>query len=166
VVVNDTMRLAESSFPAGERTYRRHLTVGVDGSEACGPAVAFAFDRASRLGLALTAVACWWWQDTGPYLAGAMDWSDTARDSEARLVSEQLAGWCDKYPDVKVESTLVRGHPVETLIEESAGSELLVVGSRGHGGFAGLVLGSVSLRVLTHARTPVAVVPSELSSDE
>lgn len=61
--------------------------------------------------------------------------------------------------DVPTEGRLVEGHPVGILIEASAHADLLVVGSRGHGGFVGALLGSVSHRCVAHAACPVVVVP-------
>ncbi len=160
VVVRDTAHLTATPSYAGRAGHRRRVAVGVDGSGWCTAALAFAFDRASRLGLGLTVVTCRWRQETWPHGADAVDWSAPPQEEQARLVGEVLAGWRDTYPDVDVETRLVGGHPVDALIEESAASEMLVLGSRGCGGFEGLTLGSVSRRVLTHARTPVAVVPS------
>ena len=149
-----------------ETTLAGRVVVGVDGSESCTGAVEFAFARASRLGLGLVAVGCWWWQESGPYMAGTEDfgWDSSIRDRELRLVSEQLAGWSERYPDVEVHTVVVHGNPVEVLVEEADRSELLVLGTRGRGGFAGLMLGSVSLRVLSAARRPVVIVASTASS--
>lgn len=145
----------------------RRVVVGVDGSESGTGAVEFAFDRASRLGLGLTALACWWWQQSGPYLAGTEDfgWENSIVSRQERLVSEQLAGWSQRYPDVDVKTDVVHGNPVEVLVAAAAGAgaEMLVLGTRGRGGFSGLLLGSVSLRVLTAARRPIAIVPPAAS---
>jgi len=161
VVVRDTAHLTAAASYEARTGHRRRVAVGVDGSGACAAALGFAFDRASRLGLGLTVLTCRWRQETWPHGADAVDWAAPPQEEQARLVGEALAGWRDTYPDVDVETRLVGGHPVDALIEESAASEMLVLGSRGCGGFEGLTLGSVSRRVLTHARTPVAVVPSE-----
>ena len=160
VVVRDTAHLTASPSYAGRTGHRQRVAVGVDGSGSCGAALGFALDRASRLGLGLTVLTCRWRQETWPHGADAVDWAAPPQEEQARLVGEELAGWRDTYPDIDVETRLVGGHPVDALIEESAASEMLVLGSRGCGGFEGLTLGSVSRRVLTHARTPVAVVPS------
>ena len=66
--------------------------------------------------------------------------------------------WRERYPEVDVVEKTARGNAAAVLIGESAGAELLVVGSHGRGGFGGLLLGSVSHAVLHHARCPVAVV--------
>jgi hypothetical protein len=62
------------------------------------------------------------------------------------------------FPGIDVRTKLVHGHPAQALIDSSAGAELVVVGSRGRGGFAGMLLGSVSQAVLQHAACPVAVI--------
>jgi nucleotide-binding universal stress UspA family protein len=77
---------------------------------------------------------------------------------ESRLLSEALSGWHAKYPDVVVHPDLRHGGTRKSLIGASAAAQLVVVGSRGRGGFAGLLLGSVSQAVLHHAACPVAVV--------
>jgi nucleotide-binding universal stress UspA family protein len=82
------------------------------------------------------------------------------------MVGELLAGWHEQYPDVELRRHLVRGHPVGTLVGESRGAEMLVVGSRGRGGFKGLLLGSVSRRLLHAASCPVAVVRSAAAAAE
>ncbi len=136
------------------------VVVGVDGSEVSAHAVEFAFEEASLRGLGLTAVHAW----DHPSLEGAgvmlpliVDF-EQAESEELMLLSECLAGWREKYPDVPVVQRLVRKRPTKALIEAADGAELLVVGSRGRGGFAGLLLGSVSLAALNHAHCPVAVV--------
>jgi nucleotide-binding universal stress UspA family protein len=80
---------------------------------------------------------------------------DPARD---RLLSEALAGWSEKYPDVQVIAETIRVHPARVLADASEAAALVVVGSRGRGAFAELLLGSVSQNVLQQARCPVAVV--------
>ena len=139
-----------------------HVVVGVDGSEASEPALGYAFAYAASRGRSLTAVHTWWWEPLEGISLGEPwigDWTEIA-SQEATLVSESLAGWSEKYPDVPVRSHVVRGDPVVELLDQSRGASLLVVGSRGRGGFIGLVLGSVSRRVLKRASCPVAVVRS------
>jgi nucleotide-binding universal stress UspA family protein len=67
-------------------------------------------------------------------------------------------GWAEKYPDVDVRRSTVRGGAATVLKHQSHRAELLVVGSRGRGGFSGLLLGSVSQAMIHHAACPVAVV--------
>lgn len=138
------------------------VIVGVDASEQSVPAIAWAFAEASGRAAPLLAVHTWWWEEPDPFLSGP-DWEGEWRDaaeSQRLEVAEMLAGWQEKYPDVKVSTTLVRGHAPTVLAEESRDGQLLVVGTRGRGGFAGLLLGSVSTSLITHAHCPLTVVPS------
>ena len=139
-----------------------HVVVGVDGSEASKPAIGYAFAYAASTGSSLTAVHTWWWEPLEGISLGEPwigDWTEIANE-EAMLVAELLAGWSEMYPEVPVHRHVVRGDPVVELLDRSRGARLLVVGSRGRGGFIGLVLGSVSRRVLKRATCPVAVVRS------
>ncbi|ROT27250.1 universal stress protein [Micromonospora sp. HM5-17] len=135
------------------------VLVGVDGSESSRLAVGFAFAYASRRGLGVAAVhAGRPGRPGGPGVTrpGAGD-ADLA-EAEARLLTEALAGWRERYPDVPVRSAVVAGRPAEVLVRQASGADLLVVGARGRGGFADLLLGSVSQAALYHAPVPVAVV--------
>ena len=139
---------------------RPGVVVGVDGSPASADAVGFAFEEAAARGVPLVVVHAWW-ADYAPGVLTARVTDATWRrmaDGETALVGESVAGWAEKYPDVRVTSRVLRLHPVHALARESRGAELLVVGTRGHGGFVGLMLGSVSHGVLEHASCPVAVV--------
>ena len=122
----------------------------------------FAFAEASSRRAELVPVHTWWWEEPGPFLAGS-EWDDEwveVAETQKVLVAEMLAGWREKYPDVKVSPTAVRGQAAVVLEQVSKNAQLLVVGSRGRGGFAGLLLGSVSNRVLHQAKCPTVVVPS------
>ncbi|RPK80704.1 universal stress protein [Streptomyces sp. ADI98-10] len=139
------------------------VVLGVDGSAAGEPAVDFAFATAERRKAPLVALHAWTtWnaplpapQDaSAPYAnpPGAL------AEEEETLLSEALAGYRARYPDVVVERRVVHGRTREALIDASRSAQLMVVGARGRGGFAGLLLGSVSQAVLHHAHCPVAVV--------
>ena len=152
------VRAAGTSGDAGPG----RVVVGVDGSDASEPALGYAFDYAASTGASLLAVHTWWWEPLEGVSLGEPwmgDWTEIA-SQEASLVSESLAGWSQGYPDVPVSSHVVRGDPVIELLDQSRDASLLVVGSRGRGGFIGLLLGSVSRRVLKRATVPVAVVRS------
>lgn len=82
----------------------------------------------------------------------------TGVESAERLPAGALAGFAERYPDVVVRYEVLSGEPRETLIEASGNAQLMVVGARGLGGLAGLLLGSVSQAVLHHAHCPVIVV--------
>jgi nucleotide-binding universal stress UspA family protein len=139
------------------------VVVGVDGSEESAVAVGYAFAHAAETGRPVIAVHSWWWEPLEGVNVGEPwtgDWTQISTQ-EGALLAESLAGWREKYPDVHVEERSVRGDPVVDLLEQSRGAALVVVGSRGRGGFAGLLLGSVSRRVLKRASCAVAVVRSE-----
>ncbi|MEP6855941.1 MAG: universal stress protein, partial [Pedococcus sp.] len=131
---------------AGDWKAHGPVVVGVDASEHSVPAIAWAFAEASGRGAPLLAVHTWWWEEPDPFLSGREgedEWHDVS-ESQRLEVAEMLAGWQEKYPEVQVSTTLVRGHAPTVLAEESREAQLLVVGTRGRGGFTGLLLGSVS----------------------
>ncbi|MFD4248445.1 universal stress protein [Amycolatopsis thermoflava] len=136
------------------------VVVGVDGSPVGERALAAAFEEASWRGAGLVAVHVWSDVDSGGYpsmVPIALDWEEIAAD-ERRLLAERLAGWQEKYPDVVVERVVARDRPRRQLLSWSAKAQLVVVGSRGRGGFRGLLLGSTSQALIHHAQCPVMVV--------
>jgi len=135
------------------------VVVGVDGSPTSEAAVAVAFDEASWRGAELVAVHSWL-----DYVADAdlprrddAEWAPVAQNAE-EVLAERLAGWQEKYPDVVVRRLLVRGRPVERLLAHAVDAQLIVVGSRGHGGFSGMLVGSTSQALIHHATCPLLVV--------
>ncbi|GAB2920698.1 universal stress protein [Streptomyces heilongjiangensis] len=139
------------------------IVLGVDGSAAGRRAVDLAFAEAALRNARLVALHAWsTWnapmpdpQDPSvPYAnpPGAL------AEEEERFLAEALAGRQERHPGVVVEHRVVRGGTREALIEASRSAQLLVVGARGRGGFAGLLLGSVSQALLHHAHCPVLVV--------
>ena len=130
------------------------VVVGVDGSPASDRAVAIAFEQASFRGVDLVAVHAW--SDSGVFEFPGVDWSQLQAMGESTL-SERLAGWQERYPDVLVRRVVVADRPAHQLLEQAESAQLLVVGSHGRGGFAGMLLGSVSTSVIHSARMPVIV---------
>jgi nucleotide-binding universal stress UspA family protein len=136
------------------------VVVGVDGSDVSRDALAFAFEEASVRGRGLTALHAWsaaFFEAPGrggPFTRSIVE---DFKGDEMRLLSEALAGWREKYPDVDVRQVLVHRDALEALVVASTGADLLVVGSRGRGGLRSMLLGSVSHGLLHHARCPVAV---------
>ncbi len=140
----------------------RDIVVGVDGSQPSLHALDFAFDEADRRGMRLRVLHTW---DVPPVgaITGVPTFSPPEfirdlKNSEARLISEALAGHGDRYPDVEVSEELEQGGPVQVLTEASEHAAMVVVGSRGRGGFLGLLLGSVSHGIAHHAHCSVAVI--------
>ncbi|HEX2300589.1 MAG TPA: universal stress protein [Pseudonocardiaceae bacterium] len=138
------------------------VVVGVDGSPASHNAVGYAFSAAGRTGAPLTAVHTWsdvgvgeLWGPPGSML----DW-EAIREDQRRVLTEQLAPWQDKYSGVEVQAVVEQDRPAPVLREAGRNARLLVVGSRGRGGFTGLLLGSTSRALVHHAPCPLAVVRS------
>lgn len=134
------------------------VVVGIDDSPAAKAALKLAFDAAEVRGVPLIALNAW---DFGPYDAyNAEIWDRSTGDVTSNLtalVEDLIAGEQAAHPGVPVEIKVVRGRPEHALVEESKQAGLVVVGSRGRGGFAGLLLGSTSKHVLREARCPVIV---------
>nr|WP_246001561.1 universal stress protein [Allorhizocola rhizosphaerae] len=158
---------AHSSTPVlvakGRMDFEGPIVVGVDGSSTSERAVGLAFEEASVRGAELLAVHCW----TRPVSTGPGDMlplvydTDEVAAEEERLLAEALSGHSDRFPDVTVRRESVRDRPGRTLVGFSEQAQLVVVGSRGRGGFTGLLLGSVSQQVLHHAHCPVLMVPGK-----
>jgi nucleotide-binding universal stress UspA family protein len=129
------------------------VAVGIDGSPASELATEIAFDEASRRGVELVAVHTWMNSADFP-IEVPRDEVDAQAGEE---LAQRLAGWCERYPDVAVRRVIGQDNPAHKLLEESERAQLLVVGSHGRGGFAGLLLGSVSSQVAHAARMPVIV---------
>jgi nucleotide-binding universal stress UspA family protein len=145
------------------------VVVGSDGSELSAAAIGEAFVQADARNLDLTVVQAWYLDTTTGGLAalGVESVRREVAEAERAAAAAAVAGWREKYPDVRVHLHVLQAHPVQALVEHSEGAELVVVGSRGRGGFGGLLLGSVSQGVLHHAHCPVMVVhPAETYDEE
>jgi nucleotide-binding universal stress UspA family protein len=153
------------------------IVVGVDGSPAALAALRFALAEARLRGARLVALYAWVLplaEAPGPFLLGWPDevgpTVDQLGPALGRAAEERLAAAlrevADEAEGVEVERRAVEGPAATMLLEAAAGADLLVVGSRGHGGFRGLLLGSVSQQCAQHARCPVVIVPAPESADD
>ncbi|MGW5191829.1 universal stress protein [Kribbella sp. NPDC004138] len=128
------------------------VVVGTDGSPDSEGALSFAFDQADRADHPLEVVYCW--QPQADHHASIESTHQLLKD----WLAESLQGYQDKFPRVKVRASVLEGRASAQLIAWSDTASLVVVGSRGRGGVAGLLMGSVSQSLLHHAASPVAIV--------
>jgi len=136
---------------------RQRIVVGVDGSESSKQALRWAVRQAELTGGSVEAVTAWYYPATYGLAPVAVDGADLAGDAK-RVLTEALAEVGDLAPRVRVEPLIAEGHAATVLLAAAQGADLLVVGSRGHGGFTSALVGSVSLYCVLHARCPVLVV--------
>ena len=136
------------------------IVVGVDGSPSSIEALRWALHQAEATGARVLAVQAW----EVPYMYGVGavvlpgDQFATAAEGQLQEAIEKARA---SGPDVPIDSLTVSGHPARVLIEHSKDAALLVVGSRGHGGFVGMLIGSVSQYCIQHATCPVVVTRGE-----
>ncbi|MCO5971655.1 universal stress protein [Actinoallomurus soli] len=131
------------------------IVVGVDGSEPSKRALEWAIRQARVTGGSVEAIASWQLPTAYGWVPPAdVDWEGDA----AKELTEAVRAVAGDQPSVPIRSTVVEGNPAEVLVNASRDAELLVVGNRGHGGFAGLLLGSVSQQCVHHAHCPVVVI--------
>ncbi len=133
----------------------KRIVVGVDGSESSRRALRWAARQAKFTGASLEVVIAW--EVPTSYRWNASSPHDLRVHAESILQSA-VADVLGDDPDVDVKPSVVEGQPVPVLLSAAKGASLLVVGSRGHGAFTGILLGSVSNHCVTHATCPVTVV--------
>ena len=133
------------------------ILVGVDGSESSIRALEWAADLAERTGATLRAVITWEWPTSYGWAFAFPSGYDPTSDA-TKVLDGALAPVRTAHPGVQIDEAVVEGHPAQVLVGESPEADLLVVGSRGHGAFAGMLLGSVSEHCVSNARCPVVVV--------
>ena len=144
------------ALPATDALRPPHIVVGVDGSECSVRALEWAVAEARRSGGTLHLVSAW-------VFPMALGYAFTSTVSEVQQAAQQVIDQSMAYvhtlaPEVAVSGETTEQMPAPALVGASAGADLLVVGSRGHGGFEGMLLGSVSQHCARHARCPVVVV--------
>lgn len=140
------------------------VLVGVDGSAHSDAAVTFAFDEAAVRGVGVVAALIYDnWTRKG-FARRPITFDVTESPEKQAVISEQLAGLAERYPDVEVHELIFRGQPADCLLKYAGHApleqqpQLIVVGSRGRGGLTGLLLGSTSHALIAHSGRPVVVV--------
>jgi nucleotide-binding universal stress UspA family protein len=140
----------------------RRVVVGVDGSPASKVALAWAVRQAEETHASVEAVIAWHYPVTvagAPFAPiGPLEGGSGYGDSAAKVLSDAVRETVDQHGPVTVTSTVREGNAARVLLDASEGADLLVVGNRGHGGFAEALLGSVSEACVHHARCPVVIV--------
>ena len=139
------------------------IVVGIDGSAGSQEALRFAAAEARLRKAKLRLVAAW----TLTYVAapiGMMAPIDDAllpelQENARAVLDHAVAEVLGEATDIEIEKSICEGSPAQVLVDAAQGADLLVVGTRGHGGFAGLLLGSVSQQIAHHAPCPIVIVP-------
>jgi len=144
----------------------RKIVVGVDGSDSSKAALRLAVRQAELTGSSVEAVIAWHYPvmmggfGYGPVSAMVLNFDEIAAKTLADVIAEVV----DPQSRVPISSTVQEGHPAQVLLHAADGADLLVVGSRGHGGFASALLGSVSQHCAHHAPCPLLIVRDHASS--
>jgi nucleotide-binding universal stress UspA family protein len=138
---------------AGNGSFR--IVVGVDGSDQSKAAMDWAVEESWLRKAEIQALTAWSFPYVSDALGTAWDYEIFQKDAQAILEAE-----LERVKDrgVPVTGKIVEGNPASALIDASRGAGLVVVGSRGHGGFTGMLLGSVSHQTIHHAHCPVLVI--------
>jgi nucleotide-binding universal stress UspA family protein len=151
-------------IPQGHQLRGGPILVGVDGSANSTAAIAFAFDEAAVRGVDLVAILTFDDWATQGMASRPLEFDIAATQQQHAVMSEELAGWREKYPDVQVHQEVMRGQAADCLVgfaehaPPAQRPQMIVVGSRGRGGLTGLFLGSTSHALISHASCPVVVV--------
>jgi nucleotide-binding universal stress UspA family protein len=132
------------------------IVAGFDGSDSSTEALGWAVRQALLTGSTLELVMTWEWPNSYGWAVPIPDDFDPEADVR-KVLDTAVGGILADHPEVKLEPRLINSHPSPALVEASKGADLLVVGSRGHGEFVGMLVGSVSEYCVTNAHCPVLV---------
>jgi nucleotide-binding universal stress UspA family protein len=135
------------------------IVVGVDGSDSSKDALRWAVRQAELTGSSIDAVIAWHY----PVIMGGYGYGPAAAvvdfaEIAAKTLADAIANAVDPASRVLIATSVVEGNAAQVLLKASAGADLLIVGSRGHGGFTGALLGSVSQHCVHHATCPLVIV--------
>jgi nucleotide-binding universal stress UspA family protein len=147
----------ETAMTSTQAAATHRIVVGIDGSPTSAAVAEWAAHQAELTGADLEALMTWEWPTTYGWSLPVPSGYDPADDSET-LLEQVLEPVREAHPSISIQSSVIEGHPAPLLVKASQGADLLVVGSRGHGGFAGMLLGSVSEHCVTNAHCPVLVL--------
>lgn len=143
------------------------IVVGIDGSDESVAALRWAIAEASLRKTGILALHCWVYPTSVGFPTMMLtDVGMIQKSSEALLadvIAQASAGSPATAPTVPIESVVTEGSAAQALVDASEGAEMVVVGARGHGGFMGLLIGSVASQVVHHAKCPVVVIPKPAS---
>jgi nucleotide-binding universal stress UspA family protein len=148
-------------MPALEHRTGHRIVVGADGSPSSLSALRWAIRQAGLTGATVDAMIAWHY----PASAGGYGWAPTGmgtafdfKENAEKVLGDAIGKVCDPSSGVPVRALIVEGNAAQVLLDASDGADLLVVGSRGHGGFTEALLGSVSQHCVHHAHCPVVVI--------
>ena len=151
-------------MPGQEHRAGTRIVAGVDGSPSSISALRWAIRQAGLTGATVDAVIAWHY----PASAGGYGWAPIGvgtafgfKENADKVLAGAIGAACDPGNGVLVRARVVEGNAAQVLLDASDGADLLVVGSRGHGGFTEALLGSVSQHCVHHARCPVVVIRGE-----
>jgi nucleotide-binding universal stress UspA family protein len=154
--------LKELTVTSAETEPLHRIIVGIDGSPSSAATLEWAARQAELTGSTLEAITTWEWPINYGWAFPFPSGYDPADDADTMLTSI-LKTVKANHPNLPVQTTIVEGHPAPVLVAASRRADLLVVGSRGHGEFAGMLIGSVSEHCVTNAHCPVLVLREERS---
>ena len=144
-------------MPVRQESKDRRIVVGVDGSPSSCEALRWAARQAVLTGSVLEAVIAW--RDPASYAGYSWLIADTSyADPAAKTLRVAVANTLKPEGGITVRQLVVEGNPARVLLDAADGADLLVLGHRGHGGFDGMLLGSVTQHCVSHSPCPVVVI--------
>jgi nucleotide-binding universal stress UspA family protein len=133
------------------------IIVGVDGSKQSNAAAQWAARQAELTGSSLELVTTWEWPSSYGWVPPLPDDYDPVAPSQS-ILDTVVSSLREGHPELVITTRVIEGHPAPVLVDQSKNADLLVVGSRGHGEFAGMLIGSVSQHCVANAHCPVLVL--------